>query len=68
MVKRKSAVPQHLCEERRSELTWGLADNEPLLGQVENVDIGDSTESVLYVDDIATKDKLNKKRLRRKFQ
>jgi hypothetical protein len=68
MVKRKSTVPHRLCEERRSELTWGLADNEPLLGQVENVDIGDSTESVLYVDDIATKDKLNKKRLRRKFQ
>jgi hypothetical protein len=68
MVKRKSVVPQRLCEERRSELTWGLADNEPLLGQVENVDIGDSTVSVLCVDDHTTKDKLNRKRLRRKFQ
>lgn len=68
MVKRKSVVPQRLCEERRTELTWGLADNEPLLGQVDNVDIGDTTESVLYMDDHATKDKLNRKRLRRKFQ
>jgi hypothetical protein len=61
MVKRKSVVPQRLCEERRSELTWDLAGNEPLVGEVR-------AGSVLYVDDRATKDKLNSKRLRRKSQ
>lgn len=65
MVKRKSVVPQRLCEERRSELTWDLANNQPLLGQV---DISHGTASVLYVDDHAVKDKFNRKRPRRKSQ
>jgi len=65
MVKRKSVVPQRLCEERRSELTWDLAGNQPLLGEV---DISHGTASVIYVDDHAVKDKFNRKRLRRKSQ
>jgi hypothetical protein len=66
MVKTKSFVPQRLSEERRSELTWNLSGNEPLLGQVGNVDICHSAGSVLYVDCHATKDKHNRKRPRRK--
>lgn len=65
MVKRKSVVPQRLCEERRSELTWDLTGNQSLLGQV---DISQGTASVLYVDDHAVRNKFNRKRLRRKSQ
>jgi prepilin-type processing-associated H-X9-DG protein len=66
MVKIKSVVPQRLSQERRSELTWDLSGTEPLLGQVSNVTISHGAGSVLFVDGHATKDKLNRKRLRRK--
>ncbi|PSN49431.1 hypothetical protein C0J52_06590 [Blattella germanica] len=68
MVKRKSSVPQRLCEERRSQLTWDLGENDkPLIGPI-NGENSRSAEVNLQSEKDTAKDRQSNKRQRRKSQ
>lgn len=69
MVKRKSVLPQRLCDDRRSELTWDLANkDDPLLGEVSNIDVSHCSGLLFQENDHITKNKTNNKRPRSKSQ